>query len=514
MTLPGNQGSRAPDADYLQKLFRRHVQGAFVRSWASLVMWVFALGSFLSGLINKDQFAGISASVAFLVLMNLPTLLILKHITQMRLYRFFSLAIHVLEIIGYTSIIYFVGGIEATYLILIYALLITYVGVVAPRKMPYIIASICSMAFALMVVLQYLGFLPNQYHILGLYFPWKYQLAYLFVIIALLFVEAFIASYTASLLKKNREKLQQQNAELAQAKEAAEAASRDLQLALEELERAYKELKTSRVEIIQQEKMASIGQLAAGVAHEINNPTGFVSSNLRTLGEYLTDLISLIRQYRELLSVMQNEGRDGDLSAKMEQILTLEKEIDIDYVLDDVSSLVKESHEGMERINKIVMDLKDFAHPGDDQLRPADINKNLDSTLNVVWNELKYKATVRREYGQIPLIPCIAQQLNQVFLNLLVNAAQAIKEKGEICIRTQSDNGYVEIQISDTGEGIPPENLPRIFDPFFTTKEVGKGTGLGLHMVHSIVKRHNGTIDVKSEVGKGTTFTVRIPLGS
>jgi signal transduction histidine kinase len=160
------------------------------------------------------------------------------------------------------------------------------------------------------------------------------------------------------------------------------------------------------------------------------------------------------------------------------------------------------------------MDLKDFAHPGDDQLKPADINKNLDSTLNVVWNELKYKATVRREYGAIPPIPCIPQQLNQVFLNLLVNAAQAIPEKGEICIRTQSENGYVEIQISDTGEGISPENLPRIFDPFFTTKAVGQGTGLGLHVAYSIVKRHNGTIDVKSEVGKGTNFTVRLPVGS
>jgi PAS domain S-box-containing protein len=272
--------------------------------------------------------------------------------------------------------------------------------------------------------------------------------------------------------------------------------------------------KSANARLMQSEKMASIGQLAAGVAHEINNPTAFVSSNLGTLGQYITDLISLMRQYRELLTVIQNDGKDGRLSAKMEQILALEKEVDIDYVLDDVYSLVEESQEGTERIKKIVMDLKDFAHPGEDQLKPADINKNLDSTLNVVWNELKHKATVRREYGAIPPIPCIPQQLNQVFLNLLVNAAQAIPEKGEICIRTQSENGYVEIQISDTGEGIPPENLPKIFDPFFTTKDVGKGTGLGLHVAYSIVKRHNGTIDVKSEVGKGTTFTVRLPLGS
>jgi two-component system, NtrC family, sensor kinase len=142
----------------------------------------------------------------------------------------------------------------------------------------------------------------------------------------------------------------------------------------------------------------------------------------------------------------------------------------------------------------------------------VDLNKNIDSTLNVVWNEIKYKAIVYKEYGKLPDITCYPQQLNQVFMNILVNAAHAISDKGEIRIATLTSNGNVEVKISDTGSGIPRENLPKLFDPFFTTKEVGKGTGLGLHVAYDIVKKHHGMIDVESTVGKGTTFTIRLPL--
>ncbi|MCK4485579.1 MAG: GHKL domain-containing protein [Desulfobacterales bacterium] len=186
--------------------------------------------------------------------------------------------------------------------------------------------------------------------------------------------------------------------------------------------------------------------------------------------------------------------------------------MDIDFVLDDIPNLMKESQEGAERIKKIVIDLKDFAHPGDQELKYADINRSLDSTLNIVWNELKYKSTVTKDYGDLPQVRCYPQQLNQVFMNLLVNAAQAIEKQGEINIMTRALDGKVEIAISDTGSGIPEENLSRIFDPFFTTKEVGKGTGLGLNVAYNIIKKHKGAIDVESEVGKGTTFTIRIPV--
>ncbi len=275
------------------------------------------------------------------------------------------------------------------------------------------------------------------------------------------------------------------------------------------------EYKRAQAQLIQSEKMASIGQLAAGVAHEINNPTGFVSSNLKTLSDYQNDIGGLIKEYRELVidlkDAIAKENVSSSLAQKTGDIQKLEAEIDVDFILHDVEDLIKECNEGTERIKKIVLDLKDFAHPGEDKAQTVDINKGIESTLNVVWNELKYKATVKKQYGDLPLVECYPQQLNQVFMNLLVNAAQAIEKQGEIKIATRTDNGNVEITIADTGSGIPQENLSKIFDPFFTTKDVGKGTGLGLNVAYNIIKKHKGTIDVESTVGKGTTFTIRIP---
>ena len=284
---------------------------------------------------------------------------------------------------------------------------------------------------------------------------------------------------------------------------------------ISQLKQAEEEKKRIEAQLLYSEKMASIGQLAAGVAHEINNPTGFVSSNLKTLSDYIQDLSDLTKEYREVVEKLkQNPDGDGsqtDVSEQVKRIAALEKEIDLDFVLKDIFELIEESIEGTERIKKIVLDLKDFAHPGEDKPNFADINQSMDSTVNVVWNELKYKADVAKDYGDLPRVQCYPQLLNQVFMNLLVNAAQSIEEHGEIKIKTRANNGYVEIKVSDTGSGIPKENLPRIFDPFFTTKEVGKGTGLGLNVAYNIVKKHQGKIDVKSDVGKGTTFTIRIP---
>ncbi len=276
------------------------------------------------------------------------------------------------------------------------------------------------------------------------------------------------------------------------------------------------ELRKSQAQLLQSEKMASVGQLAAGVAHEINNPTGFVSSNLKTLSDYQDDISGVIKEYRKLIGDLKNSTNKEDFPSsireQVEIIVSLEEEVDVDFLMDDIGDLIKDCKEGTERIKKIVLDLKDFAHPGEDKVQTADINNGIESTLNVVWNELKYKATVTKDYGELPLVKCYPHQLNQVVMNLLVNAAQAIEKQGEISISTRVDNGHVEIKISDTGPGIPKENLSKIFDPFFTTKEVGKGTGLGLNVAYNIINKHNGTIDVKSEMGKGTEFVIRIPI--
>ena len=283
-----------------------------------------------------------------------------------------------------------------------------------------------------------------------------------------------------------------------------------------ELKSTLKRLEDTQAQMLQSEKMASIGQLAAGVAHEINNPTGFVSSNLKTLLDYQEDIAGLIGKYHELVALLESDQHLESLPEcvkfSIQELKAAESDIDIDFLMEDINELIGDCREGTDRIKKIVIDLKDFAHPGEDKIQSMDINHGLESTLNVVNNEIKYKATVKREFGEIPNIQGYPQQLNQVFMNILVNAAQAIEKKGEITVKTGAVENFVEVTISDTGCGIPKENLQKIFDPFFTTKDVGKGTGLGMNIAYNIVKKHNGTIRVDSEVGKGTTFTIRIPV--
>ncbi len=282
--------------------------------------------------------------------------------------------------------------------------------------------------------------------------------------------------------------------------------------------RDLSKLREAQSQLLQSEKMASIGQLAAGVAHEINNPVGFINSNLTTLDEYRRDLTELLDSYLHLEELTtRNPALSGDKNTTeaLEAIRALKDKIDLEFILGDFGKIISESQEGTERVKKIVQDLKDFSHIDQAELRWADINTGLNSTLNIVSNEIKYKATVTRDFGDIPEVYCYPQQVNQVLMNILVNAAQAIEDKGEIKISTVYIDGaepMVEIRISDTGGGIPPENLPKIFDSFFTTKPVGKGTGLGLSMAYNIIKNHDGEIKVESEAGKGTTFIVKLPV--
>ena len=276
-----------------------------------------------------------------------------------------------------------------------------------------------------------------------------------------------------------------------------------------DLENAYNELKMVQSQVLQQEKMASIGQLAAGVAHEINNPMGFIISNLNTLKRYLEKLSAYLTIQTAVVERCSEKcGNSGVLT----EIAERRKALKIDYITGDLDNLIKESLEGADRVKKIVQDLKNFSRIDESEFKTADINSGLESTINIVWNELKYKATLVKEYGNIPLTVCNPGQLNQVFMNMLVNAAHAIDKKGEIRVRTWAEGGLINIAISDSGYGISEENQRRIFEPFFTTKEVGKGTGLGLSIAYDIIKKHNGMIKVDSEVGKGTTFTISIPV--
>jgi two-component system, NtrC family, sensor kinase len=273
-----------------------------------------------------------------------------------------------------------------------------------------------------------------------------------------------------------------------------------------QLEVANSKLKGAQEQVIQSEKLASIGQLAAGVAHEINNPIGYVNSNLSTLQTYATKLLTAIEILAAALA-----RKSG--AASVAEVQEIRERFDIDFLAVDLPQLLTESREGIDRVCKIVRDLKDFSRSDRGEAWvSADIHRGLESTLNIVWNELKYKAQIVRTFGELPPIECLPSELNQVFMNILMNAGQAIKERGVITVSTGRTDDKIWIAIGDDGEGIPADVLPRIFDPFFTTKPVGSGTGLGLAISYGIIAKHHGTIEIASVPGQGTLLRIELPI--
>lgn len=268
----------------------------------------------------------------------------------------------------------------------------------------------------------------------------------------------------------------------------------------------HDQLQLSHSKMLQSEKMASIGQLAAGVAHEINNPIGFISSNLTSLDKYIKRLLDYIQSQDKALACHQ----DTELIA---EIAGQRKKMQLDLIQEDILDLITECLTGTEKVKEIVQGLRSFSRTDQYRHEHAAINDILEDTIKVVWNELKYKATIHRDLGPLPLLRCYPHQLGQVIMNLLVNAAQSIEKHGEITIKTAGTDDEVTIIISDTGKGIDPSKIKYIFDPFFTTKPVGEGTGLGLSIVYDIItNKHAGHIDVASQLGQGTTFTITLPV--
>jgi signal transduction histidine kinase len=273
-----------------------------------------------------------------------------------------------------------------------------------------------------------------------------------------------------------------------------------------EQQNLIQKLKDAQNHLLQAEKMASIGQLAAGVAHEINNPIGFVYSNLGTLEKYVQDTFGMLAMYEQAEEAIA----DPELRTKLK---SARDKLDLGFLKDDLRALMDESKDGITRVKHIVQNLKDFSHvDASDEWHFDDLHKGINSTLNIVNNEIKYKANVVKEYGELPEVECLLSQLNQVFMNLLVNSAHAIEERGTITIRTGQQGEEVWVEIADTGKGIAPEHQKKIFDPFFTTKPIGKGTGLGLSLAYGIIQKHHGRIEMQSEVGKGTVFRVWLPV--
>ncbi|MDC6169610.1 ATP-binding protein [Paucibacter sp. XJ19-41] len=280
-----------------------------------------------------------------------------------------------------------------------------------------------------------------------------------------------------------------------------------LQRANQQLRALNESLRSAQDQLLQSERLASIGQLAAGVAHEINKPIGYVFSNSGTLQAYLERLFEMLEAYEQAETALAD-------SAVATRLAALRERVELDYLKQDIPMLMGESKEGLSRVRQIVQDLKDFSRVDTNQDWVwASLHQGIDSTLNIVANEIKYRAEVRRAYGDLPDIECLPSELNQVFLNLLVNAAHAIgPERGLIVVRSGVAGDKVWVEVEDDGCGIAPDHLARVFDPFFTTKPVGRGTGLGLSLAYGIVQKHQGRIDVRSEPGNGSCFRVTLPV--
>lgn len=315
-------------------------------------------------------------------------------------------------------------------------------------------------------------------------------------------------------LQKTTTSIDNLNQEIIERRKAEES----VRLAYEDLEKVNRELKEMQSQLVQSEKLVSIGQLAAGVAHEMNTPVGFVASNFETLENYMEKILELFQMYDNLIGKIESSEK-AELLDIADTIGEAWNKMKIDFILEDLPLLFKDSREGIGRVTSIVQNLRDFSRiEQPEKLDIYNINEGIKATLIVAQNEIKYDADIEMELSKVPQIICNTGQINQVLLNILMNAVQAIKseertDKGKITIRTYSTEGEVVCEISDDGPGIEPDKLQKIFDPFFTTKPVGMGTGLGLSISYDIIViKHKGMLLVDNSVGKGTKFTIKLPI--
>ncbi|MBN2480413.1 MAG: hybrid sensor histidine kinase/response regulator [Bacteroidales bacterium] len=306
-------------------------------------------------------------------------------------------------------------------------------------------------------------------------------------------------------LKEQQKQLQKVNTLLGKQKEELLSINEVSEHQKKELQFTLENLKLTQNQLIQSEKMASVGQLTAGIAHELNNPINFVSGNVSPLTRDIDDILGILNRYEAVI-------REKNLGKSFSDIELLKEKIDYKYLINEVKDLLNGIGEGAHRSSEIVKGLRSFSRLDEDKFMLSDIHEGIDSTLILLYNKTKNRIIVHKEYGDLPQIECLPSKLNQVFMNILTNSVEAIKNNGEIFIETVSSSLVIKVIIRDTGIGMTSEIKEHIFEPFYTTKDVGKGTGLGLSISYGIIEQHHGNIDVISEPGKGTEFIISLPI--
>jgi signal transduction histidine kinase len=299
-------------------------------------------------------------------------------------------------------------------------------------------------------------------------------------------------------------KVQERTAQVMQQKKEIETINEELTRQKDELQKTLEDLKQAQTQLVQSEKMASLGQLVAGIAHEINNPVNFISAGVDSLATNLEEIRQVIEIYHKV--------NESNVAEKLKEIEDLKQKVEYKEAIREINKLIESIKNGTIRTTEIVKGLRTFSRLDEDILKTADIHEGIDSTLILLRNKYKNRIEIVKNYGVLPQVECYPGQLNQVFMNILSNAVDAISEKGKITICTSIEGNYVHISIKDSGHGIPESLKDKIFDPFFTTKGVGKGTGLGLSISQGIIEKHNGSIEVKSKPGEGTEFIIVIPV--
>ncbi len=576
----------------MEKLYKRHVKGSLVRSGASIAMWTVALMAFFAGAIKSHYLIGISASVLYLILINPPSLIGLKYITSRRLYEYFSLFINQLEIFGYTSIIYFCGGIEASYLALLYAALIAYVGVVAPRKHPFIVASLCVVTYNLMVGLVYLGYIPPIKLIPGDKLPLLTQLWILSVVTGLLYVVAYISATTANMLKMHKDKLNKQNIELVRANDrlGREIDERkQAEEALRESEEKYRNLFNNaqvgmyrtrisdgkfieandalarmfgyedRADILEAEYITADNYVEPGMRDtllailsehgEFRNfearlyrkdrsaawfrYSGRIYPEKECIEGVAANITEEKRLKKQLLQAQKMEAIGtlaGGIAHNFNNLLTgivgnaslLLMDIDSEHPhYKNLRNIEKQVQNG----SKLTAQLIGFAREGKYEVRPISLNQLVQETSNTFGITRKEIVIHQELDDKLYGIKADRGQLEQTLLNLCVNAADAMPGGGNLFLTTKNvthkdmvgkpfdpkPGNYTRLTIRDDGAGMDKEIMERIFEPFYTTKGLAEGTGLGLASAYGIIKAHGGYIDVDSEKGHGTTFSIYLP---